>query len=69
MAKEPTTRGKFNSHHFKKYLIKSYQHCCNKRNATRLQQGITSHGSEWPLKKSTNNKCWRGEEEKGTLLH
>ena len=28
---------------------------------SKLQWGITSHRSEWPsLKKSTNNKCWKG---------
>ena len=29
--------------------------------------GITSHLSEWPSLKSTNNKCWRGCGGKGTL--
>ena len=33
-------------------------------------QGTTSHSSKWPsLKKSTNNECWRGYGDKGTLLH
>ena len=34
------------------------------------QWGIISRQSEWLLsKKSTNNKCWKGCGEKGTLLH
>ena len=34
------------------------------------QQDTTSHQSEWPwLKGLQNNKCWRGCEEKWTLLH
>ena len=33
------------------------------------QWGTISCQSEWLLKKSTNNKCWRGYREKGTLLH
>ena len=36
---------------------------------SKLQWGTTSHQSEWPsVKKSTNDKCWRGCAEKGTPL-
>ena len=37
---------------------------------SKLQWGTTSHQSEWPsIKKSTNDKCWRGCAEKGTPLY
>ena len=37
---------------------------------SKLQWGITSSPTEWPLsKKSTNNKCWRECGEKETLLY
>ena len=36
---------------------------------SKLQWDITSHWSEWPSAKSTNNKCWRGYGEKGLFLH
>ena len=32
-------------------------------------QDTTSHQSEWPSLKTTNNKCYRGYKTKGTFLH
>ena len=40
------------------------------REKSKLQWGITSHWSIGPsLRKSANNKCWRGCRERGILLH
>ena len=40
------------------------------KHQSKLQWDVTSHGSECPSsKKSTNNKCLRGREEKETLLN
>ena len=37
---------------------------------SQLQWSITLHPSEWPSsKKSTDDQCWRGNGEKGSLLH
>ena len=48
-----------------------FQHCSLlEKCKSKLQGGNTLHHSEWPsLKKSTNNKCWRGCGEKGNFLH
>ena len=50
--------------HEKMFNITHYQ-----RNANQNHNEVLSHIRTAAIKKSTNNKCWRGCGEKGTLLH
>ena len=51
--------------HEKMLDITNYQRKCK----SKLHWGIISHQSDWLSSKKTNNRCWRGCGEEGTLLH
>ena len=52
-----------------KHIKDAQHHSLSEKCKSKPQWGTISHQSEWLLSKSTNNKCWRGCRQKGTLLH
>ena len=55
--------------HFSKKTYRWLTNTLLEKCRSKLQWDITSHQSEWPSSKSTNNKFWKGCGEKGMLLH